>query len=309
MLGYEKMLRSLIWLFPAIILHLLICRIMSSPSKFIPMQIPSPRNFLLISLAFVCLACAPHQKVSDTQIASKDKTKAGLFSVPYFSSGPLDDPVLVLVLHGDSPFNNPSYQYDIAKRIAEENDNVVAVGILRPGYKDDEGNRSEGKRGMTTGDNYTREVLAAINGHVSELKDKFNPSKVVLVGHSGGAAISANLLAEYPEAYAAALLIACPCDLQKWRAHMKALRPHAKIWDKDVSSLSPIDEVERMGDEVRLTMIHGDQDEIVPVEIARRYADKLGAHNKVFDLIILENQGHEIAFDESVFDAVKKLVE
>lgn len=301
------MLRSLVWLFAAIILHLLLNN--GLPIQIHPMHISSPTSFLLTSLAFICLACAPHQKVSNAQIASKDKTKAGLFSIPYFSAGSLDDPVLVLVLHGDSPFNNPSYQYGMAKRIAEENDNVVAVGILRPGYKDDEGNRSEGKRGMTTGDNYTPEVLSAINALVLRLKARYKPSKVVLVGHSGGAAISANLLAEYPEAYAAALLIACPCDLQKWRTHMKALRPHAKIWDKDVSSLSPIEEVERMGDEVRLTMIHGDQDEIVPVEIARRYADKLGAHNKVFDLIILENQGHEIAFDESVFDAVKKLVE
>lgn len=273
------------------------------------MRISLPRHFLLISLAFVCLANAPNQKVSSTQNVSIDTTKTGLFSIPYFSPESFNNPVLALVMHGDSPFNNPSYQYGIAKRIAEENDNVVAVGILRPGYKDQEGNRSEGKRGMTTGDNYTREVLAAINGLVSELKNKFNPSKVVLVGHSGGAAISANLLAEYPDTYAAALLIACPCDLKKWRAHMKALQPRAKVWDKEVNSLSPIEEVDRMDDSAQIIVLHGDSDEIVPIEIARRYAEKLGANNKSVDLTILENQGHEIAFDESVFEAVKGLVE
>src|SRR5690606_14243044 len=170
-------------------------------------------------------------------------------------------------------------------------------------------NRSEGKRGKTTGDNYTREVLAAINGLVSELKDKFNPTKVVLVGHSGGAAISANLLAEYPDTYAAALLIACPCDLKKWRAHMKALRPRARIWNKEVNSLSPIEEVERMDDSAQIIVLHGDNDEVVPIDIAKSYVAELEANNKQVNLILLENQGHEIAFDQQVLEAVKRLIE
>lgn len=273
------------------------------------MRISLQRHFLLISLAFVCLAYAPNQKVNSTQNVSIDTTKTGLFSIPYFSPEPLNNPVLVLVLHGDSPFNNPSYQYGIAKRIAEENDNVVAVGILRPGYKDEEGNRSEGKRGKTTGDNYTREVLAAINGLVSELKDKFNPTKVVLVGHSGGAAISANLLAEYPHFYAGAVLVACPCDLHEWRAHMKALRPRARIWNKEVNSLSPIEEVERMDDSAQIIVLHGDNDEVVPIDIAKSYVAELEANNKQVNLILLENQGHEIAFDQQVLEAVKRLIE
>lgn len=90
---------------------------------------------------------------------------------------------------------------------------------------------------------------------------------------------------------------------------MKALQPRAKVWDKEVNSLSPIEEVDRMDDSAQIIVLHGDSDEIVPIEIARRYAEKLGANNKSVDLTILENQGHEIAFDESVFEAVKGLVE
>ena len=214
-----------------------------------------------------------------------------------------------ITVSGDAPFNNPSYQYHVAKKIAEENSNVVAVGMLRPGYKDNEGNRSEGERGKTTGDNYTRDVLAAINNVAAELKEQYNPSKIILVGHSGGAAISANLLAEYPHFYAGAVLVACPCDLHEWRAHMKALRPRARIWNKEVNSLSPIEEVERMDDSAQIIVLHGDNDEVVPIDIAKSYVAELEANNKQVNLILLENQGHEIAFDQKVFEAVKILVE
>ncbi len=273
------------------------------------MSISCTRPFYLISLVFIYSACAPHQKVSKGSNESNGVTSTELFHIPYSSPGPLKDPILVMVLHGDAPFNNPSYQYHVAKKIAEENSNVVAVGMLRPGYKDNEGNRSEGERGKTTGDNYTRDVLAAINNLAAELKEQYNPSKIILVGHSGGAAISANLLAEYPHFYAGAVLVACPCDLHEWRAHMKALRPRARIWNKEVNSLSPIEEVERMDDSAQIIVLHGDNDEVVPIDIAKSYVAELEANNKQVNLILLENQGHEIAFDQQVLEAVKRLIE
>jgi len=138
--------------------------------------------FVLITI-IVCLGFAQAQ---DT----------GLFYRAYPSQGALNSPTLVLVLHGDSPFRNPSYQYAIARRIASENSNVVAVGILRPGYTDEEGKQSPGERGDTSGDNYTQEVMNAIKALTTKLKTQYSASKVVLVGHSGGAAISANLLSK-----------------------------------------------------------------------------------------------------------------
>ena len=51
---------------------------------------------------------------------------------------------------------------------------------------------------------------------------------------------------------------------------MKALQPRAKVWDKEVNSLSPIEEVDRMDDSAQIIVLHGDSDEIVPIEIASR---------------------------------------
>ena len=47
---------------------------------------------------------------------------------------------------------------------------------------------------------------------------------------------------------------------------MKALRPEARIWDKEVSSLSPIEELKYIDDSGQIALIHGDKDEIVPIE-------------------------------------------
>src|SRR6266851_986758 len=86
-----------------------------------------------------------------------------------------DHPVLLVVLHGDSPFAPPSSHYAFARKAAAQMDNVVAVALLRPGYADETGERSEGERGFTTGDNYTPEVVDAVGQGIDQLKAKFRP--------------------------------------------------------------------------------------------------------------------------------------
>ena len=233
---------------------------------------------------------------------------SSLFHIPYTSEGALDSPVLVMVLHGDAPFNNPSYQYRIAKTIAERNKNVVAVGILRPGYEDGEGHRSEGVRGEATGDNYTIEVLESVYHLTNELAGKYKPSKIILVGHSGGAAISANLVSQYSGTYSNAVLISCPCDLHTWRKHMKQLQSGAEIWDVEVNSLSPIEEVKTMDSVTKISLIHGDSDEIVPLSIAEKYDKELEKNSIQVSFEILENQGHAIALNKRVFEIIDALI-
>ena len=263
---------------------------------------------ILLYAVFLAVFYSAYGQVNISDSTTKDSTSAGLFFSTYVSSERLNDPVMVLVLHGDAPFNNPSYQYAIARKIAEENNNIVSIGILRPGYTDNEGNHSEGERGNATGDNYTKEVLESIHKLSLDLVKKYSPSKIVLIGHSGGAAISANLLAEYSNLYSDAVLIACPCDLQLWREHMKELQPEAKIWDLAVNSLSPIEELKRIDDSAQLIVVHGNNDKIVPINIAIQYVNELESNSKKVNFIKLENQGHEIASNKRVFEIIKELI-
>ena len=272
------------------------------------MRINHKQPRYLLPIIFICFAFVRSSPDNHSRQVD-DRTNKELFHIPYASPGTLHEPAMVLVLHGDAPFSNPSYQYRIARQIADENNNVVAVGILRPGYTDNEGNRSAGKRGNTTGDNYTKEVLEAINDLATHLRKKYNPSKVILVGHSGGAAISANLLSEYPGNYAGAVLIACPCDLHLWRKHMKAIQPEVRIWDKEVGSLSPIEELKNIDDAAQISVIHGGGDEIVPLPVIQNYVKELEANKKNINFYLLDDQGHEIAFNKQVFEVIKEAVE
>lgn len=72
------------------------------------------------------------------------------------------DPDLIVVLHGDAPTRNPTYQYELECRAAATLDDVVVVGLFADGFKDGLGGESEGRRGHALGDNYNREKSIAL---------------------------------------------------------------------------------------------------------------------------------------------------
>jgi hypothetical protein len=84
-------------------------------------------------------------------------------------------PVLVIVLHGDSPSGPPTYQYRLARTVAAQLAGAVFVAILRPGYADGE-RRSDGTRGLTTGDNYTPAVVDAVAQAIVALRTRQDAS-------------------------------------------------------------------------------------------------------------------------------------
>ena len=103
--------------------------------------------------------------------------------------------------------------------------------------------------------------------------------------------------------------MSCPCDLNLWRKHMKELRPKSRVWDMKIESLSPIEELNNIDESTQIVTVHGENDEIVPINIASRFVKELKANNKKVKFVILENQGHEIAFDKKIFEMIKELVE
>jgi pimeloyl-ACP methyl ester carboxylesterase len=109
----------------------------------------------------------------------------------YITSDLADDPALVVVLHGDLLPSSYSYHYRFAEAVAAQASNVVVVGLLRPGYSDERGNRSDGDMLNQTGDNYTAEVAEAVASATKQLKARYRSGATILIGHSGGAAITA----------------------------------------------------------------------------------------------------------------------
>lgn len=141
-----------------------------------------------------------------------DEPNGRLKTRVYRSARLSPSPVLILVVHGDIPRPPPDYQYVFAQIAAGASENVVAAGVLRPGYADSQGDRSSGDMGYAVGDNYTAEVVDALDMAVSTLKARYHAGAVILVGHSGGAAIVADLLGRHPNSANGAVLVACGCD-------------------------------------------------------------------------------------------------
>ena len=179
----------------------------------------------------------------------------------YESSNLSSHPALIVVLHGDLlgfrevPAN--TYHYIFADQATRRINDVVAAAILRPGYRDHSGERSEGEPGRAIGDNYTRDRVDAVAGVVEELKTKFHPAHTILVGHSGGASIAGNLLGIHPSLVDGALLVSCDCDVTGWRKHMLQMEPNNPVWSAPIDILSPLDLAGTVSPSVHVALITG----------------------------------------------------
>lgn len=230
----------------------------------------------------------------------------------YSSSVQDRQPALLLVLHGDSPNTPPSIQDVFAQAAAERLENVIAVGVLRPGYSDGAGDRSDGERGRATGDNYTPEVVDAIGELLRELKHTYAPHAAVLVGHSGGAAIAANMLAR-SSAAGPALLVSCPCNVPAWRRHMMrtyfpSYGPLAFIFVLPTESLSPLTSAGDVAPRSLVRMIVGEDDVVAPPRFSHEYATALRSRGVDVGVRVVPGLGHDIFLEPVVFDDLRRLV-
>jgi pimeloyl-ACP methyl ester carboxylesterase len=222
-------------------------------------------------------------------------------------------PILIVVLHGDllgvRSIPSMTYHYVFAQGAATKMDDVVIAALLRPGYRDDTGEHSEGDQGLTTGDNYTPEVVDAVAKAIDELKAKFHPARTVLAGHSGGAAITGVLLGRWPSEVDAALMVSCPCDLVAWRKHMLQMQNNNPIWLAPVKSLSPIDLAGNVLRSVHVQLLVGGKDPVAPPEMSQHYAEVLRDRGDDVTVTLVPGLEHDILLEPVTLSALRTLVE
>jgi pimeloyl-ACP methyl ester carboxylesterase len=231
----------------------------------------------------------------------------------YKSKAQGDRPTLLLVLHGDSPNGPPSIQDVFAQTASEHLENAIVAGVLRPGYTDGAGDTSDGERGRATGDNYTPQVVDAVAQLLRDLKKEYAPGSAVMVGHSGGAAIAANVLGRWPSEANAALLISCPCNVPAWRSHMmktyfRSYGPLALVFSLPTDSLSPLDLANGLSPRLPVRMIVGENDTVAPARFTREYAESLRRHGTNVTVTVTPGLGHDIFLKPFVFEDLERLV-
>ena len=232
----------------------------------------------------------------------------GRLKAQVYSTKPLSaHPTLVIVLHGDLFDPTPSYQYAFAQALTQGLDapampdrvlarlgthpnanDVVAAGLLRPGYTDNAGDRSDGQRGEARGDNYTADVVEDVATAVRTLARRFMVRRVILVGHSGGATIAALVLGRHPDVADGALLVACGCGATR--------------------SLQPLDVVRAVRRNVTVRLLVGAEDTVTPAEQSQRYAEVLRQRGVDAQVTVLPGLGHNITVTQPVFAEAARLL-
>jgi len=212
---------------------------------------------------------------------------------------------LVVFLHGDSPFRDPVYQYDIAKEIVRSRPGTVAASVLRPGYVDSCADRSAGSAGRKMGDNYTADVVDSIAGTVHQIQDDILPSRTIVIGHSGGAAIAALLASRFAELQDQSILVACPCDLSSWRNSMAELTQNSS-WLEPMPGLSPIDEIDSIDPARRIDLWVGDEDVVTPPILSLDFSAQANQSGKKVSHSMVPGGDHDMILQ---LDILRKIVQ
>lgn len=261
---------------------------------------------ILLALASGLTACAPKPTppLPVGQAVTLTTPGGHIIGRLYAGKGPVR--VLLVVLHGDSPKGAVRYHYDFAATIAHEVPGVTAAGLMRPGYADPGGGASDGSYGNPAGGNYTPEVVDELDAAIADLKAKVHPVRVILVGHSGGAALVGDLMGRHPDVADEAVLVSCPCDVPAWRAWM-AGKQAAAAWRMPVRSLSPQALVGGIAPTARIDLWVGARDATALPRFSQAYVEALRARGVAADLVILPSRRHGILLDPDVIRGVEAM--
>ncbi|MBC8274557.1 MAG: prolyl oligopeptidase family serine peptidase [Chloroflexi bacterium] len=160
---------------------------------------------------------------------------------------------------------------------------------------------------------WTRDLEAAID-YLASLEE-VDKSRLCLLGSSGGAAVSVYVAANDPRVSSLATF-ACPAefsfltDKQRARATVDHFRsigvirdadfpPSVDEWLEGFSVVSPLRWIDRISPHP-LLLIHGDKDDLVPVEHAYKLYERAGEPK---ELAIIPDVGHRLRLEEKAITA------
>jgi dipeptidyl aminopeptidase/acylaminoacyl peptidase len=161
---------------------------------------------------------------------------------------------------------------------------------------------------------WTRDLKAAID--FLHMLPEVDRSKIYLLGSSGGAAVSI-YAAAHDKRVSAVATLACPAefDFMAGGRTVDALigrfreigiirdadfPPLVEKWLEGFRTVAPIEYIDKVAPKP-LLLVHGDQDEVVPVAHAEKLFEYAGEPR---ELVILPGAGHRLRQDERAIAAV-----
>ena len=238
-----------------------------------------------------CIAIAIHQN-SNSSEDLKNKKK------------------LVFFIHGDQLDPKITYLNDFISNFSSEE--AILISITRPGWINNKNHKSEGKKNISNGDNYVpKEDVDPIYRVIKKIKRKFNIEHIILVGHSGGAAITGILYGRFQNLIDEAVLISCPCIVPLWRKNFFQklyTKTNKKICIPKFKSKSPHEYAEKVDSEIRINIFVGDKDHNTLPLYSLEYHLLLKKYQKNSSLRVLTGDHLSILENDELISEIKKIL-
>ena len=199
-----------------------------------------------------------------------------------FGSG---EDALVVFLHGDvSGGGDATYHERAMQQLTARNRGVVGVALVRPGYSN--GRETSPGTNHDRRDQYTAENLALVAETLQSLRQAYPADRFIVVGHSGGAATLGGILGMYPGLVETAILVSCPCDIDRWRSEV-GRRPFPRSEPQ-----SPDLWIDAIAPETQIILLTGADDDNTFPALAEDYGAATAARGIATEVIIVPGAGH-----------------
>lgn len=219
-------------------------------------------------------------------------------SLAYEAFGVQQNPsTMVVFLHGSvSAGGAADYMYRYARQLASSHPNVLAVALLAPGYYDRNGKKSDGSDGQRRMKDDTAEIIPALEA----LRARYKPKRIILVGHSKGAANMAGVLVKKPGLANGAVLVAGIYDPDAISAYRR----------RSVDGPEVTANAARIGKSARIILVHGDADGEVPIAQSTAFEQKARASGVAITLVTVSGAGHNFngAVSAATMSAIESLI-
>ena len=192
---------------------------------------------------------------------------------------------LVVTLHGAlSRGGTADYMVRFARDVSELG--VSAVAMMHPGYTG-AGRTSSGRpaRDRHRDENYRKREIDSIASALEKLMTHHGAERLVLVGHSLGAIISGVILGRHPDLADAALLVACPCDLDRWR--------RSRGRQRLAFAQSPHRYLKKMAPDTKIVALTGSEDGNTLPSNGRDYVAKAKKRGLDAKFVLVQGAGHD----------------
>jgi pimeloyl-ACP methyl ester carboxylesterase len=204
-------------------------------------------------------------------------------------------PVLLVFLHGSVSRGGPAdYFFRHAERWANDMTGVIAVALLRPGYADRNGNESSGNYLQRRDIGWSKNVDSVANA-LEKLKTHHDAGKLVVVGHSAGAAYAGAMLGKFPGLIDSAILVATTCDADLfYRAHN---------WGGAPANESTLKYADKVPKNTQVIFLTGSNDAFTPISLARSCHEALltnGVRSSLYEVAGAEHDNKLFASPEFV---------